>query len=401
MKSRVIPALLLAGLGGLAQAQTAPPAPALPAGPALSSAPSPEYKIAPGDVVSVTIANFPEQSVKDAVVTPDGNVSLPLINTVSLDGQTQSQAGRLLESRYKTFIRHPSVTVSVVQKHPQLISYTGALFKAGSMEYRPGMRVLDGLAEMGGETLTADGAHAVITHADGSKQPLDLSHPENKSDSPVNVALAPGDVVYVPEQLAKVTVLGEVKEPGVVPYKEHLTVAEAITDRGSFIPDTADLANSKLTRNGKDIPLDLDALLRGGNKAKNFEMEPGDQILIPLATHNRTYVLGSVQRTEPLIYRPGLRVQDAVGFAAPTPDADLSKVNLIRRIKGEDAVLMTRVNLNDFLLHGNIAGNPLLQQGDSLYIPSKHKQFQLSDIFTPLQAVGAFGYATRVVQGRY
>lgn len=390
MKFYVTSALFFAGLSSIAtaHAQTHPP---MPAAAAAISAPAPSYQIEEGDVLSVAVLNSPAGFVIPAqvMVAPDGTVSLPLLGSVAVAGQTVSQTTTLLTNKWKLYIIAPAVTVSLTQKHTQTVVFNGLVNHPGVIEYRPALHLLEALAEAGGPMLTADAAKSVVTHADGSEQTLDLSHPERKSDTAVNIALRPGDVVYVPEQQAKVTVVGEVKQPGMIPYKENLTVLEAISASGSVNLDTADLKAAKLTQNGRERPLDLDALLRGGDMAGNVTLMPGDQLVIP-KLHNRTYVFGSVGRPGYFLYQPGDRVLDALnGAGGPTREADLGKVNVIHMDKVKNTAQMVRVNLQDFLGKGDIAGNPLIQPGDSLYIPDKHHSLSLNDLLQPLYAVGA------------
>lgn len=398
MKFQIISALMLAGLGGIvpAQAQTtiSMPSPA----PAASAAVAPGYQIAPGDVLGVSVVNPPSGFVipPQVMVAPDGAVSLPLINTVALSGQTVEQATALLTKKWKVYLVNPVVTVSLVQKHLQTIVFSGAVNKPGTLDYRPNMRLLEALAEAGGLIMTggvttsgmqitmADAAHAVITHADGTQQALDLSHPETKNGSAVDMELVPGDVVYVPDQLGKVSVVGQVRQPAAIPWKENLTILEAISECGGIVDlDTADLRGAKLTHNGQDTPLNLEPMMRQGDMSANIKLAPGDRVFVPEFI-NRSYVYGDVAKPGFFLYKPGDRLLDAFNNAGPMPDADLSKVNVIHMDKVKKTAVMVRVNLNEFLLHGNIQGNPEIGPGDALYVPAKGHKTTISDILSPL-----------------
>ena len=195
-------------------------------------------------------------------------------------------------------------------------------------------------------------------------------------------------MVYVPEQLAKVSIVGDVKQPGSIPYRENLTVVDLIAASGGPDMQTADLKSARMVRGGRSIPLDLDGLLRQGILTANVRLSPGDQIVIP-EWNNRTYVYGSVQHPGWFYYKDGDRVLDALQTAEPTPQADLGKINVIRTNKDKTFAKMDRVNLTEFLFKGNISGNPPIAPGDSLYIPDKHHTATLGDIFQPLYAVSA------------
>lgn len=385
MKFPLISALVLGSLVSVsAGAQIPPVTPA----PLPIVAVTPNYQIAAGDVLSITVVNAPFLSAPQAVVTPDGMIGLTYLDQVQVAGLTQQQVKEMLVKKWQKYIIHPSVTVALLQKHPQIIVLNGYLNRSGTIDYRPGLHLLDALAQMGGALPTADASNSVVTHEDGTKQHLDLSHPEKKAGTDVDIALEPGDVVYVPEQQGKISVVGEVKDPGNIPYKENLTVLDVINASGSYLPETADLNESTLTHDGVVKKIDLDALLRKGDLHANQMLSSGDIVTIP-ELHNRTYVFGDVQRPAYYFFKPGDRVLDALSNAGVAPDADTGKINLIHTNSDKTLSKMVRINANDFLLHGNISGNPVIQPGDSLYIPKKHEQINASTLLQALSGVGA------------
>jgi len=410
MKFQLVNVLIIAGMMsvGPSQAQTNVPK----AGSTSSILPvaNPSYQIAPGDLLGVTVVNAPTGFVvpSPVMVAPDGTVSLPLIHTVTLSGTTVEQATSTLTKKWKRYIIDPVVTVSLIQKHLQTVVFTGAVNRPGLLDYRPNMHLLEALAEAGGLMTVggmttngtpislSDAAHAVITHADGSRQMLDLSQPDQKAGTDIDIALVPGDVVYVPQQTGRVSVVGQVRQPGTLPYKEHMTILEAISESGG-IPDldSADLRHAKLIHNEQETPLDLYPMMRDGNMTANVVLSPGDRVFIPEFI-NRTYVYGDVFHTGFYAYKPGDRVLDALnGVGGNLPTADLSKINLIHTDKVKNTARLVQVNLNNFLLHGDYSGNPPVGPGDALYLPEKSHKTTLNDLLSPIIGIGAVGNGVR------
>jgi len=397
MKFKVTPFLLLAGLAGVpAGAQVTPASPV----PATAPAVAPNYQVAAGDVLSVNVVNFPNLSTPQVLVGPDGIISLPLLDQVSVNGLTQDQVRRLLTSKWRKYVINPAVTVSLIQKHPQTVVLSGYLNHTGTIDYRSDLHLLEALAQMGGALPTADPSKAVLKHADGTSQTLDLSHPETKAGTDVDVALKPGDVLLMPMQEGKVSVTGDgIKQPGSIYYKENLTLLDAISASGNINADIADLPGATLTRNGVDKKIDLKALLRDGDPKADILLEPGDIINIP-ELHNRVYIYGDVMRQGFYNYKSGDRLTDAFATAGLQPDSDTAKINLIRVDKDRKVAHMTIVNLDNFLHKSDYSGNPEVQVGDHLYIPKKGHVFKIEDVFAPLQAIGSVSYATRLLQGK-
>ncbi len=413
-KSQIVSVALLASLAALpALAQTG--LPSAPAAAPLSSAPAvtPNYVIAPGDVLSVNVADWPGNSTPQTTVAPDGTISMPLVGQVPVAGKTVTQTTALLTHQWKKYIIDPSVTVALVQKHPQFVVFSGSVSRPGGLEYRPGLRLVEALAEVGGfvvsgspaagstttvglQTTVADPSHVTVTHENETQQVLDLTHLQTLAGTPSDILLEPGDSIYVPAQLGKINVVGQVKEPGVIPYRENLTVFDAISDSGGFIDGSSDLENATLTHNGETTPIDLDPMLRKGDMHANITLAPGDQISIPEIGYH-TVVFGDVARPGTFVWKPGYRISDALSsVSGPTPQADLGKINVIRtdKIHGPQ---MVRVNFNEFVLHGNPQGNPLIQPGDALYIPDKKRPPSLGDFLGALGGLGSAAYGASVL----
>jgi polysaccharide export outer membrane protein len=422
--SPIFGALLFAGLGlavpaaaqvGLPPANAAPPA-AAPST-AMSGYVAPTYKIGAGDVLSVNVADFPTLSTQ-STVAPDGAISMPLLHQVPVTGLTVDQVTALVTKRYKTYVIDPVVTVSLIQKHPQFVVFSGEVNRPGPLDYRPGMHLVEAVAEVGGLVLNgnpatgsatsvgsgatvADPSHVSIAHEDGTKETLNLTtHPENLAGTPTDVLLTPGDVITVPQQLGKINMTGQVRQPGVIPYRENMSLFDAVSDAGGYNPDTADLPNSTLIHNGKTTLINLEPMLLHGDMTANVALSPGDQISIPEKI--RTFVMGDVNRPGYYLYRPGDRVLDAISaVAGPNGQADLSKINVIHTDRVRHVSQMVRVDLNSYLLRNDPAGNPYIQPGDALYIPDKKHTISFNDVIGVFSGVGAIGYGTRVIQGKY
>ena len=408
MKPQMIPLALLATLAAApTSAQMMPATPAtMPAAPAKPVAVSPDYKIAQGDVLSVNVLNVPNLSTPQALVTSGGSISVPLLDQVSVVGMTQDQVKRLLTKRWRKYVINPAVNVSLVlMKNPPLVTLNGYLNHTGTVDYKSDLHLLQALAQLGGALPTADLSKATLTHADGTKQELDLSHPETKAGTDVDVLLQPGDILYVPEQQGKVSVTGDgIKQPGSIYYKENLTLLDAINSSGGTITETgdlpgADLAGATLTRNGVDKKIDLKALLHDGDPKADVMLQPGDIINVPLP-HNRVYIYGDVQRQGFYYYKTQDHLSDAFATAGLLADSDTGKINRIRVDKDKNVAYMDRVSFDKFLQKGDYSGNPEVKPGDSYYIPKRGTKVSLNDLIAPITAVGSLSYTTRLLQGK-
>jgi polysaccharide export outer membrane protein len=103
----------------------------------------------------------------------------------------------------------------------------------------------------------------------------------------------------------KVFVAGQVRSPGAVPITSvPLRITDALAQTGGALVD-ADLTSVRLTRNGRSVLLDLDALYYEGAQGVNFLLQNGDVIAVPDRQSQKIYVLGEVTTPRSYILRRG------------------------------------------------------------------------------------------------
>jgi polysaccharide export outer membrane protein len=381
-----------------------------------------KYLLGPGDVISIQVVNFPELTMGSVQIPPDGKLTPPLLadSPINVLGKTVEEVATMLTQAWSKFVINPSVSVFLVQKRPQdsIVVY-GYTPKTGEVAMRPGLRILDVISAMGGGGDIGDLSHVTVTHEDGTSQTLDLSNPETKGDSPENILMHEGDIVYVPKLYQFITVTGDVRQGGQFPFIKKMTVAEAITMAGGYIDGDADLSNATLTRDGKTIHLDLQKFYLDGDTSQNLPLQPGDSIYIPRQI-NVVYLYGEVAGQGPYDFRPGDRLWDAINRrGGPTKEANIGAVEVIhteleKKVekeleqkdpkKAKDSKWMFNelkkqgaievVDLNRYF-RGDQSVNVPLNAGDFIIVPSRKHGFTFNDLFNLLSSANLL----RIVAG--
>ena len=83
---------------------------------------------------------------------------------------------------------------------------------------------------------------------------------------------------------SQVKVIGQVKTPQALPYREGMKVLDAILAVGGLGPFAAgNRAHLVRTDNGKEteIKVKLDDLVNGGDMKQNLALKPGDVLVVP------------------------------------------------------------------------------------------------------------------------
>ena len=162
------------------------------------------YRIGPGDTLRVFVWGNPGLS-DEVPVRPDGRISIPLLEDVEAADQTPSELGRAIEEQLSAFVADPLVTVIVTEfvgPFSQQVRVVGEAAEPQAIPYRAEMTMLDVMIAVGGLTEFAAGNRATLvrTAAGATEQyRVRLDDLVRSGDISANVAMAPGDVVIIPE----------------------------------------------------------------------------------------------------------------------------------------------------------------------------------------------------------
>jgi polysaccharide export outer membrane protein len=209
------------------------------------------YTIGPEDVLAITVYNQPDLS-SNAVVSPDGSISYPLIGTVPVAGLSPQQLEKRLTAKLKAYLVNPQVTVVVTQIKSQQVHVGGEVKTPGTYPLRRASTLLEVLLQAGGTTANAGGEVLVLRAPGGAQgggknggrdgkpeEIMRVNLEEVLAGKPTQrVMLHAGDTVYVPEK-GSIFVSGEVQRPGRYPMEKETTVLKAVTLAGGFTPFAA------------------------------------------------------------------------------------------------------------------------------------------------------------------
>ena len=177
-----------------------PPAESLKAQPASDY----EYIIGPGDQLNVFVWRQPELS-QAIPVRPDGKISVPLVEDLQASGKTATELAREIEEVLSQYVKEPLATVIVqgfVGEYSEQIRVVGEAAEPRALPYRRDMTILDVMIAVGGLTEFADGNQARLVRRTGSGElqaQVRLDDLLRDGDISANVAVAPGDIVIIPE----------------------------------------------------------------------------------------------------------------------------------------------------------------------------------------------------------
>jgi polysaccharide export outer membrane protein len=260
------------------------------------------YLLGATDIISVSIyAGGEEQVTVDLTISNQGLVNFPFIGAVKAEGLSSSELEKkvyvLLE---KDYFVGPQVHISIKEYHSLHFFISGAVKAPGKYEMQAATSLMDLIAKAEGLTLesgniayimrdTSDN-NATSTDKNGKNEPIKVNLIKllDEGDMRHNVALLPGDSIYIPfakglnQSDSKVYVAGEVENPALYEYQPGLTALSVCIMAGGFATYAAPNRTTIVrVENGVQqvIKIDLEDVIEG--KIPDVLLKPGDRIHVP------------------------------------------------------------------------------------------------------------------------
>lgn len=172
--------------------------------PVAEQIPERDYRVGPGDNLSIMVWRNPEVSTS-VQVRPDGKITAPLVEDLPAAGKTSTELARDIETALAQFIQQPKVTVMVSSfsgNYDEQIRIIGQATRPQTLPFRRKMSLMDVMIAVGGITDFASGNRATIIRTiDGKQQKIDVRLDDliKGGDISANTYMYPGDVLIIPE----------------------------------------------------------------------------------------------------------------------------------------------------------------------------------------------------------
>ncbi len=255
-----------------------------------------DYQIDAGDVLQFESFDDPGLS-RQVVVRYDGHVSLPLVPDIELAGLTRQEAVDKLSDTFTEVFKDPQLTLTIVDTQSKRYYVMGDVQRPSYFPYDRPVTLLDAINNAGGprmtqrDQMTFIGTQGQLTRAyvirtmDEYRDVLefDLRNLTTPGSHESETLIYPGDVVYIPEGVNLVYLLGEVRSPGVYQLAPGMTLLQLMARAGGHVPATGRINRVVLMReidpeHTEILLIDYRHILRTGD---DILIEPGDIVYVP------------------------------------------------------------------------------------------------------------------------
>ncbi|WP_348253520.1 SLBB domain-containing protein [Leptolyngbya subtilissima] len=318
----------------LSQTSSQPYRPSPPAAP-LPQQPERPYTLGAGDRVQLSLFQLPQYS-GEFEVQVDGTLTLPVVGDVNVLGLTLDSARERITARYNQYLRRPGVTLNLLSRRPLVVGVAGEINRPGSYtlsnEGTTFPKLTQLLTQAGGITRSANLREVQVQRLrNGQPQMFSVNLWDLVSSGNVNqdITLRDGDSIFIPSTL--------------VPLEEAQLLAEA-----GIAPSTSSPINiaviGEVFRPGPYT-------LQGGVTRTGDAGIPGGE--------GGSRAGGTAQK-----------ITDAIQIAGGIkPMANIRQVQ-VRRLTRSGGEQTFNVDLWSLLEVGATQQNALLQDGDTVFIPT-------------------------------
>ncbi len=218
------------------------------------------YILGPGDAVSVSVLRFPDLSFS-AQINPEGNIVIPLLGTVRLQGLSLPQAQERIRVGYNRFVVDPEVVLALVGQRPE---------QAFQVQ------------------VNTEGNIAIPQLGTISVQGLTLEEAQEKIRVGLSkILVQPVVTVSISSpRPVQITVSGEVFRPGIYPVGSgvpRITDALLIAGGSTMMADLRQVQVRRRLVDGTVISqnINLYASIQNGGSVPSLRLQDGDSIVIP------------------------------------------------------------------------------------------------------------------------
>lgn len=252
-----------------------------------------ELVLKKGDIVSINV--FDETSLTGAfTVGPEGTIVFPLLGSIAAGGITPAQLAKQIEASLEAgYIRDAQVAVAIAEEAqlaPQTVTVIGQVMAPGQVAFKAGtsMDLFTAVSSAGGLAERGNKNSIELKRRNGD----DIKTQTLSLEGDRVFEIKDGDTIIVntlplvkeeAEIIPTVTVVGQVKSPGQIPYnpKVPLDLIGAIAIAGGFtdLARPSKVVVRRITSDGvKAFEVNVSKMQQG--QTAPFMLEPNDTVTV-------------------------------------------------------------------------------------------------------------------------
>jgi polysaccharide export outer membrane protein len=312
------------------------------------------YTLGANDRLRVDVFEVPEYSGEFSVLV-DGTVNLPVIGRVPVRGLTLDQATEVITSRYARFVRRPIVTLNLLTPRPVNIAVAGEVTRPGTYTVTPGGGAGAGAA--GGAASQFPTVTQAITLAGGITQSAAIG------DIVVRRRTASVTTQQISVNLRRLLQEGDLTQDIILRDGDTVFIPTVTGDNRAESRQLADASFAARDNKPVNVAIVGEVARPGTYAVTGGGAATGGATGAVTGGATGTTVGGGAEAGPPTVTKA---LQVAGGI---TSLADIRSIT-VRRPTRSGQVKLLAVNLWDVLRQGDLSQDFLLQEGDTITVPT-------------------------------
>lgn len=233
------------------------------------------YQLGVGDIVRVEV--FQEDELSDTYpISEDGTIEVPMLGKIQASGLSAEELDATITAALGAkYLKNPQVTVQITEFKSQSVQILGEIKEPGVYALTGPTTLEEILAMAGGVKAERSTREAHIKNeGDGRKEVINLDTLRVSDEDAVY--LRGGDVIYI-LQGQIVSVHGHVEDPGEIPFREGMTVLDALSAAGEMLP-TANTRRVTLKRGDEYITINVRRIIK--QRDEDPVLLSGDKLIV-------------------------------------------------------------------------------------------------------------------------
>ena len=349
------------------------------------------YVLGPGDQLIIDVYGASQESLK-LTVSPDGDITIPEVGPVHVNGLSVSAAQSKIRSKLGGYYQTSEIKASLGQTRTIMVNVMGEVRVPGTYTLSAFATVFHALYMAGGISELGT-LRSIKVYRQGRQISVgDVYEFILNGRLAGNVHLQENDVIQVGTYDCIVEIKGKVKRPMAYEMKPNESLKTLLKYSGGF----ADDAYKKLLR-----------VHRNEDLKSVYSVEEFDFSSFKLADGDQVEVDGIIDRYKNMVevkgavYRPGMyqlgekvtSVRSLIQIASGLTEEAMTSQAVMRRMKANRTQEVISINLQG-ILDGSVADIPL-ENEDVLFIPtiSEHQNLRTLTITGEVIFPGTYEYA--------
>lgn len=258
------------------------------------------YTIRIGDSLGVWVFGYEEYSANNLIVGPSGEITLPPIGRIEVEGKTIDEIEKILSEKMSEFVKNTRITAGITNYAPFKVNVLGNVPKNGTIDIKKEQIKLSELISMvGGLNNPEKTDRAIIRNSKDDEKIVDISWllKGEKGEDPF---VEENSMVIFPINYDKrVNIFSEFGTQS-IDYYEGLTLKTVLSNINVPLDNVDD--NLVLIRNSNYLTYSIDKII----KNNDIELKSGDTIILKkfekyaYALLNEKTIKVSFEKDEPM-----------------------------------------------------------------------------------------------------